>query len=77
MRDSDKWQATKFVYRRGKLRASLDEKEVGPGSRLAADLTAEFYNQSLLEHAKGHLLDLGCGKAPLFASYKELVNKVN
>jgi SAM-dependent methyltransferase len=38
-----------------------------------ADLVAGFYYENLRQHAKGKLLDLGCGKVPLFMAYKDYV----
>ena len=38
------------------------------------DLIARSYARILPLHARGKLLDLGCGKAPLYGSYKELVS---
>ena len=73
MRNSDKWQPSKYVYRNGKLVASRNPNEVGVGSRLVADLTAEAYSNNLRQHTKGKLLDLGCGKVPLFSAYKDYV----
>jgi 2-polyprenyl-3-methyl-5-hydroxy-6-metoxy-1,4-benzoquinol methylase len=73
MRNRDRWQPSKYVYWKGKLIASRDKKEVNSGSRLMVDLVAEFYNNNLRQHAKGKLLDLGCGKVSLFFAYKDYV----
>lgn len=73
MKNRDKWQPSKYIYKNGKLRASRDPKEVGIGSRLIADLIADVYNNTLAQHTKGKLLDLGCGKVPLFIAYKDYV----
>lgn len=53
--------------------ASRDTREVGLASRLSADVIADCYQRHLPEHAGGRLLDLGCGKVPLYATYKNLV----
>lgn len=73
MKNRDKWQPSKYIYRKGKLVASRDPGEVGVGSRLITDLIAGFYDLYLKEYAKGKLLDLGCGEAPLFAAYRNYV----
>ena len=73
MKCKEEWQPSKFILRNGKLRASRNPNEVGISSRLAADLVAQFYDTSLKKHAKGHLLDLGCGKVPLYEAYKNLI----
>lgn len=73
MKSCDKWQPSKFVYKNGKLIASRDTEEVGVGSRLIADLIAQIYDKNLQQHAKGKLLDLGCGKVPLYHAYKNYI----
>jgi SAM-dependent methyltransferase len=73
MKNSDIWKPSKYIYRNGKLIGSRDPKEVGIGSRLMADIIAGLYNDNLRQHAKGRLLDLGCGNVPLYHVYKNLV----
>lgn len=73
MKNSEKWQPSKYVYKKGKLVASRDTKEVGVGSRLITNLIAGFYEKHLRQYAKGKLLDLGCGKVPLFIAYRDYV----
>jgi len=73
MRNKDQWKPSKYVYRNGRLVASRNSNEVGVASRLAADLVAGFYENSLKQHAKGRLLDLGCGNVPLYHAYREHV----
>lgn len=73
MKNRDKWQPSKYILKKGKLIASRDRKEVGVASRLMADLVAKFYDKALRQHATGKLLDLGCGKVPLFNAYEEYI----
>lgn len=73
MKNHDKWQPSKYIFKRGKLIASRDRKEVGIASRLMADLIANLYDKFLRQHATGKLLDLGCGKVPLYNAYKEYI----
>jgi len=73
MRNCNLWRPSKYVRQNGRLVASRDPKEVGVASRLIADLTARFYDTNLELHAKGRLLDLGCGKVPLFDAYRHYV----
>ena len=73
MRNQEKWKLSKYIYKKGILTASKDSEEVGISSRLIVDLIADFYDSNLRQHAKGKLLDLGCGKVPLYAAYKEFV----
>jgi SAM-dependent methyltransferase len=73
MRNRNTWRPSKYVRQNGRLVASRDSKIVGVASRLIADLTARFYDTNLELHAKGRLLDLGCGKVPLFDAYRHYV----
>ena len=73
MKNRDKWQPSKYVYKHGKLIASRDRKEIQAASRLMGDRVAWFYQKALYQYASGKLLDLGCGKVPLFATYKDYI----
>lgn len=43
---------------------------------MVAELTASFYNRHIPRHAKGRLIDLGCGDVPLYGAYKNYVQEV-
>ncbi len=73
MKNRDRWKPNKYVYKRGKLIASRDPDEVGFGSRLIIDIVAEYYDINIKKYASGKLLDLGCGKVPLYHVYKDYV----
>jgi SAM-dependent methyltransferase len=73
MRNADTWKPTKYVRKSGRLMASRDPHEVDVASRFIADRTAELYDGHFKLHAKGRLLDLGCGKAPLYDAYRSYV----
>ena len=73
MKNEDKWQPSKYVYRKGKLVAS---KECGVSSRLMVNLLAGWYDNNLRKYAKGRLLDLGCGQVPLYLAYKDFVEDI-
>ncbi len=75
MKSKDHWSPSKYIYRKNKLIATRDLNEVSISSRLMADLVAKQYDNNLALHAKGKLLDLGCGKSPLYGAYKELVHE--
>jgi SAM-dependent methyltransferase len=75
MRNVESWLPSKYAFRRGRLRASSNPKEVGPGSRLLCDLVASCYQTHLRSHCRGRLLDLGCGKVPFYALYREYVSE--
>ena len=71
MKNKDKWTPSKYVHKNGRLRASRDEKEVGIGSRLIADLIAEAYDENINKYVEGSLIDLGCGNVPLYEAYRK------
>ena len=73
MKNKHKWKPNKFIYKKGTLIASRNSKEVGIGSRLIADIVAAHYDNNIKTYAKGKLLDIGCGKVPLFGAYKDYV----
>ena len=76
MKNIDQWRPTKYVFRGNKLRASRNKSHVGVGSRLIADLVAQCYDVNLKDHARGRLLDLGCGHVPLYEAYSPLISDV-
>jgi SAM-dependent methyltransferase len=67
------WKPSKFSYTDGHL-------SVGPAasdaSWLMTKLVAAAYDRHLAEHARGRLVDLGCGTVPLYAAYRPLVSEV-
>jgi len=75
MRNPDLWNPTKFVLRRGRLRASRDRKACALASRLAVDRTAALYEEHIPAHCRGRLLDLGCGFVPLHGVYAPHVER--
>lgn len=76
MKNTAQWKPTKFELHRGRWRGSRDARELGIGSRLISDLVAALYQAHLPAHARGALLDLGCGKVPLYAAYAPHVDEV-
>ena len=51
MKNKDKWVPSKFVWKKGKLIASREIRQIGLGSRLIADLVASCY---------GHYIKILC-----------------
>jgi 2-polyprenyl-3-methyl-5-hydroxy-6-metoxy-1,4-benzoquinol methylase len=75
MKNKDKWVPSKYVYRNNKLSSSKNSKELRVGSRLIADIVADLYDTYIPKYVKGKLIDLGCGKVPLFEAYKNYVTE--
>lgn len=76
MRNVEQWVPGKFVMHKGRLRGSRDPKALSIASRVIADATARFYADALPRYARGALLDLGCGRVPLYAAYKDRVESI-
>lgn len=76
MKHATSWTPTKFVMIEGVLSASREPGAVAVASRLNADLLAAALQEVTLRHARGKLLDLGCGTVPLYGIYRELVEEV-
>jgi SAM-dependent methyltransferase len=76
MRRVDAWQPSKFVMRRGRLRASSNLRAVGPGSWLITDLTADCYWNARNLLRRGAVLDLGSGTVPLYRVYAGVADSI-
>lgn len=76
MRNQNLWQPSKFRNQDGLLQASRDVKDVAISSRLVADAVADCFARFIPEHCSGLLLDLGCGKAPFYGTYKDYITDV-
>jgi len=69
------WAASKAEFHNGRWRASRDPAEVTVGSRIIGDLLIDAYERLLRMHARGVLVDVGCGKAPYFGIYRSIVTR--
>jgi SAM-dependent methyltransferase len=76
MKNIEKWRPSKFVIKNGHLSASALSSEVALGSRFITNRIAEFYEISIPKYVRGKLVDLGCGKAPLYLLYKNFATEV-
>jgi SAM-dependent methyltransferase len=70
------WKPTKFVPSAGRWVCSPNHSELGRGSRFSVGIMIDAYKKAIEPHASGHLLDLGCGKVPLYGMYRALVEDV-
>jgi SAM-dependent methyltransferase len=75
MKNIERWHQTKFVSTACGLRASRDRKQVSIGSRFITDIVAQRYERTIRAHARGRLLDMGCGYVPLYGVYRDLVQE--
>ena len=73
MRNREAWRPGRFLVTKKGLKASRDSRQVGLGSRFIGDLQGVEYARAIRSHARGLLLDLGCGNVPLYQFYRDLV----
>lgn len=73
MKRRELWKPSKYVMRGGSLLPSSDQDELAVSSRMIARLLTDKYQPAICQHARGLLLDLGCGKVPLYEAYQEYV----
>ena len=76
MRNREIWQESKYVWAKGGLWSSADVSEVRIESRFLGDILAQAYASAIQQHARGRLLDLGCGKAPLYGIYRGCTEEI-
>ena len=73
MKNENNWKPSKFEIINEKL---IPSNSIGYSSRRMAGFIGLFYTEVLPKICKGDLLDLGCGKVPLYQFYKPLVSNV-
>jgi SAM-dependent methyltransferase len=67
------WRASKFRFVGGNISAGPAASDA---SWLVTQLVAKAYERHLPVHARGRLIDLGCGAAPLYGAYRPLVSEI-
>lgn len=76
MKNTNKWQESKYTFINNKLKASRNTTEVAISSRLITDLVAALYEKYIPQFCTGKLIDLGCGEAPLYCVYKNYAAEI-
>lgn len=76
MKNQAEWKPSKYVNLKGKLKASRNPDEVAISSRLITDIVASLYDSYIPQYAKGNLVDLGCGKVPLYGLYRQFIKNI-
>ncbi len=74
MQNKHLWKPSKFVLTPSGWKATRNTKELNRGTRFTADILARVYEGAIKRHASGVLLDLGCGKVPLYQIYRDYVS---
>lgn len=71
------WFPSKFIVGvDGRLRPNASWREVFPGSWLNVAILSQQYSNLIPQYVRGDVLDLGCGKAPLFGAYRTQAESV-
>ncbi|MBI5142771.1 MAG: methyltransferase domain-containing protein [Nitrospirae bacterium] len=68
------WKPSKYVPAKRGWTASRNIAEVARSDRFIADIQCRVYERLIRKHARGRLLDLGCGKVPLYGIYRDHVS---
>ena len=76
MKNSEKWNPSKYVLQGDRWRVSRNPEELSPVSTVSASFALNACLEMLAAHACGHLADFGCGKVPLYGYYRDLVSDV-
>lgn len=76
MKEAVLWRPSKAALLSGQWRASPDPTEISPGSRAIGDWMIAAYASAITAHARGALVDLGCGKFPYYGIYRDRITSV-
>jgi SAM-dependent methyltransferase len=76
MRHLENWKPTTVVRGRNGFQPSSDPRFLSISSRLVARCQFQRLERLIQRCASGDMLDLGCGYAPYFEIYKELVDSI-
>lgn len=74
MKNKEAWKNTKFIKQSNGIH-TVNLQSANPRSLYIGQLVINAYAQVIEEHAKGLLLDCGCGHVPYYYIYKDLVDE--
>jgi ubiquinone/menaquinone biosynthesis C-methylase UbiE len=78
MKNKELWRESKYIKtKKGHWQSSKNTDELSVSSRLIANLVVQWYEQHVPQYVRGRLLDLGCGKVPLFGMYHPYVTEIH
>lgn len=75
MKNADRWQPSKVLRLPKSGRYVPNPAYVTLGSRHIVRLLAAEYARVITSHARGRLLDCGCGDVPYYGMYRDLVSE--
>jgi len=76
MRRADEWQPSKIIWHERRGRYEANPGYVSRGSLYAVDQMAGPYARVIRAHARGRLLDCGCGDVPYYGIYRDHVTEI-
>jgi SAM-dependent methyltransferase len=76
VRNSQLWKPTKFTKSESDWVPSTNPAHLSAASNVTAERAITAYEAAIRSHASGHLLDLGCGKTPLYGIYRDFSTSV-
>ncbi len=75
MKNQERWAPSWCVMRNGRPVVSDDPSELGVASRLAATCGLQALDGLFRRYSTGRLLDLGCGRVPLYEVYRPYIDE--
>jgi SAM-dependent methyltransferase len=75
MKNRAAWKPTRVLRQGAGFGVSGDPNAVAIASRLVFTLALRYYEKAIRQHARGRLLDLGCGYVPYLEIYSGLVEE--
>lgn len=76
MKNELQWKPSKFILIDGILKANPDSQFVAISSRLNVNLLGKALESMISKFASGRLLDLGCGRVPLYEKYRSKCTEI-
>ncbi len=74
MKNKESWKPSRIIKENGQPK--IVEKYYSFASRYTANMILPTYSSIMLENLKGEMLDCGCGQAPYYIIYKDVVENV-
>ncbi len=74
MKNEPLWKPSRII--KNGDRYEIIKEKYGLASRYIGELVVPQYAETIARFSKGHLLDCGCGQAPYYIVYRDLVDKI-
>lgn len=74
MKNENNWKPSRVILRKGEYR--INRKLYSPASIYIGETILPAYAETMQSYLKGDMLDCGCGQAPYYIIYKDVVKTV-